>query len=591
MAPSSVHRVAALHNFARVASLVVILIPCVVLAGWIFDNETLKRLYPGFVAMNPLTAVCFILSGVALWLLRKETTRRKTLVQLLGGIIALLGALALGAIVQNQAGVDQLLFYDKLGIGSQTPNRMSPTTALDFILMGLALVMADVQTRKGARPAQFLAIGAAWIALLALIGYLYGTTSLYQVKAFIPMALHTALAFLVLASGFFSVRAEHGLMSRVTSDSAGGVMMRRMLLVIIGIPLLLGWLLSTTADVTNPTFSFAIFVVLIIIVFTLMTWMNAISLDRQEAERDRAAEELRRAHAELEARVQERTADLSKVLAEIGEGIQVLSSSAVQIVSAATQLAGSATQTAAGVAQTTSTVEEVRQTAHMAREKARHVARSAQNAERISQDGKQSSQAAGAGMERIQEQMERIAQSMMRLNEQSAAIGSIIATVEDLSQQSNLLAVNAAIEAAKAGEQGKGFAVVAQEVKHLSDQSRQATQQVRTILADIQKAAALAATATGQGHKAVEDGALQSAQAGESIAILADEIAQAAQAAQQISASSREQLAGMEQVAVAMGHVKEASAQNVDSARQLEGFARNLNDLGQRLEHLLTQYS
>src|SRR5206468_6485887 len=88
----------------------------------------------------------------------------------------------------------------------------------------------------------------------------------------------------------------------------------------------------------------------------------------------------------------------------------------------------------------------------------------------------------------IQTQMESIADSVVKLSEQGQAIGEIIATVNDLAEQSNLLAVNASIEAAKAGEQGKGFAVVAQEVKSLAEQSKQATAQVRNLLNDIQKA-------------------------------------------------------------------------------------------------------
>ena len=98
--------------------------------------------------------------------------------------------------------------------------------------------------------------------------------------------------------------------------------------------------------------------------------------------------------------------------------------------------------------------------------------------------------------QRIREQMEAIAESMVRLSEQGQAIGQIIATVEDLAAQSNLLAVNASIEAAKAGEHGKGFGVVAQEVKSLAEQSKQATNQVRTILSDIQKATTAAVMAT-----------------------------------------------------------------------------------------------
>ena len=131
--------------------------------------------------------------------------------------------------------------------------------------------------------------------------------------------------------------------------------------------------------------------------------------------------------------------------------------------------------------------------------------------------GRKSVESAIEGMQRIREQMESIAESIVQLSEQSQAIGEIIATVNDLAEQSNLLAVNAAIEAAKAGEQGKGFAVVAQEVKSLAEQSKQATAQVRTILGDIQKATSAAVMATEQGSKAVEAGVKQSGEAGESI--------------------------------------------------------------------------
>jgi methyl-accepting chemotaxis protein len=138
--------------------------------------------------------------------------------------------------------------------------------------------------------------------------------------------------------------------------------------------------------------------------------------------------------------------------------------------------------------------------------------------------------------------------------------------VEDLAAQSNLLAVNAAMEAAKAGDAGKGFGVVAQEVKSLAEQSRQATNQVRTILADIQKAASAAVLATEEGSKAVEAGAGQTAVARDSIRTLYDSVSEAAQAATQIAASSQQQLVGVDQVGRAMGSILEASNQNVASA-------------------------
>ncbi len=180
-------------------------------------------------------------------------------------------------------------------------------------------------------------------------------------------------------------------------------------------------------------------------------------------------------------------------LSELQETIDVrrtnsfVGSSASEIVASTTQLASGSSESAAAVSETTTTVEEVRQTAQAASQKAKAVSDSAQKAAQVSQSGRKSTEEVVAGTQRIRQQMEAIAASMVRLSEQSQTIGQIVATVEDLAAQSNLLAVNAAIEAAKAGEHGKGFAVVAQEVKNLAEQSRQATNQVRAILGDIQK--------------------------------------------------------------------------------------------------------
>jgi len=282
--------------------------------------------------------------------------------------------------------------------------------------------------------------------------------------------------------------------------------------------------------------------------------------------------------------------NLRKQIRELTEGANMLGASASEIVAATTQLAASASESAAAVSETTTTVEEVRQTAEVASQKARNVADSAQKAAQISQQGRKSNDDVVAGMNRIRQQMEAIAASMERLSEQNQAIGQIIATVEDLAAQSNLLAVNAAIEAAKAGEHGKGFGVVAQEVKSLAEQSRQATTQVRTILNDIQKATTTAVLATEQGSKAVEAGTRQTEVAGESIRALAASVGEAAQAATQIAASGQQQLVGVDQVAGAMESIKQASTQNMASARQLETAARNLSELGQRLKQMVGKY-
>ena len=183
-----------------------------------------------------------------------------------------------------------------------------------------------------------------------------------------------------------------------------------------------------------------------------------------------------------------------------------------------------------------------------------------------------------------------MAASMTRLSEQSQTIGMIIASVDDIAEQSNLLAVNAAIEAAKAGEHGRGFAVVAQEVKNLAEQSKQATNQVRSILSDIQRATNTAVMATEQAGKAVDDGSRQASKAGDSILSLARNIETAAEAASQISVSVQQQFAGVDQVTVAMESIKKASEQNVEGTRQLDETAKSLNSMGRELRDLVNRH-
>jgi methyl-accepting chemotaxis protein len=282
--------------------------------------------------------------------------------------------------------------------------------------------------------------------------------------------------------------------------------------------------------------------------------------------------------------------NLKGITDQIKEATTAHASASTEISASVTEIASGATETATAANETSTTVEEVRQTAMDSNRKAKHVSESAQKAVQISQSGEKAVAATIEGMRRIESQMESIAESIMKLSEHGQAIGGIIATVEDVAEQSNLLAVNASIEAARAGEHGKGFAVVAQEVKSLAEQSKQATSKVRNILDDIQKATSGAVMTTEQGSKAVEAGVRQSMEAGDSIQRLANGVAEAAQATTQISVSSQEQVVGMDQVVSAMESIKQASSQNVTATRQVESAAHDLQELGQRLKHMVEQF-
>jgi len=281
---------------------------------------------------------------------------------------------------------------------------------------------------------------------------------------------------------------------------------------------------------------------------------------------------------------------LEGVLTQVSETVNVLSSASTEILTSTTQIAAAALETATAITQTTSTVEEVRQTAQLANQKALNVQESSRNVTESVQKGSNSVMETIEGMEHIRQQMLTIADIVMNLSEQSQTIGEITSTVNDIADQSNLLAVNAAIEAVKAGEQGLGFSVVAQEIRNLSEQSKQATLQIRTILNAVQKGVNKAVLATEQGTKAVDTGSIQAKQSGEAIMLLSESINEAMKATVQIAASSQQQLAGMDQIAPAMESIQQAMALNASGAGQTQNAAQNLHDLGQRLKVLVEKF-
>jgi methyl-accepting chemotaxis protein len=250
------------------------------------------------------------------------------------------------------------------------------------------------------------------------------------------------------------------------------------------------------------------------------------------------------------------------------------------------QVAGSAQQSAA-VQETVSSVEELVQTAQHSAERARAVAEQAQRAAEVSQSGTSAVAESASGMVAIREQVDTTARTVVELAERAQAISEIVAAVEEIAGQTHLLALNAAIEAARAGEHGKGFSVVAGEVRSLAGQSRRATAQVSQILGEIQQGTSTAVMASEEGTKRVLEGVIRTDQAGETIRELADNVASAAEAGEQIAASSVQQAIVTSQIGDAMRSIEQAMEQNTSSAREAEQAARDLHRVAAELKELV----
>jgi signal transduction histidine kinase len=263
-----------------------------VLAGWQWDIEFFKRLLPGLVSMNPVTAVAFILAGWSLHQQREALISTRPLARLAALAVLAIGATTLWNTVFGwNLDYDQFLFASKLAQDGTFPNRMAPNTALMFALTGLALLLLDTKTRRGFRPAEPLALAAVLIALLALIGYGYRVQWLYGVAAFIPMALHTAVLFLVLSLGVLGVRPDSGLMALVTGDSPGGALIRTLFPLVVAVQFVLGWLnlLGGRLGLYGTELGVALLVSASIVVFAALLGWSAWSLHRTDRAREREA--------------------------------------------------------------------------------------------------------------------------------------------------------------------------------------------------------------------------------------------------------------------------------------------------------------
>ncbi|RYZ35776.1 MAG: HAMP domain-containing protein [Myxococcaceae bacterium] len=301
---------------------------------------------------------------------------------------------------------------------------------------------------------------------------------------------------------------------------------------------------------------------------------NAMAERRQQAEVQLAKQAEQREHT----------------LKTVAEFVNQLAGASSEILASTTEQVAGAQEQGSAVTETVSTIEEITKTSEEAAGRARAVSESARHSEEVGRSGRRAVEEAVSAMGAVRDQVESIASRILALAEQAQAIGDIITTVNDISEQTHMLALNASIEASRAGEHGRGFAVVASEVKALADQSKKATAQVRQILGQIQKATHGAVMTTEEGTKSVSSATRVVTEAGSTIQQLADLLTQASLTAAQIAASANQQATGIGQIRQAMHDVNQATQQGLISSRQTERAMQDINSMGQKLKGLLGEF-
>jgi methyl-accepting chemotaxis protein len=260
---------------------------------------------------------------------------------------------------------------------------------------------------------------------------------------------------------------------------------------------------------------------------------------------------------------------ISRSLAnQIGSAVGQVRSSSTELQAAANQQATGAKEQAAAMTEISTTISELLATSRQIAESAQRVAHNAQQTANAARGGHDTVDTTHESISSIRKQVDQIVSHMLELGKKSQEVGAVLDIVSELAEQTNILAINATIEAAGAGEAGKRFAVVADEIRKLADRVGGSTKEVRTLIDDVRSAVNTTVMATETGSKAVDAGSRQFSDVASAFKQIAGLVATTTDAAREIELSTKQQSTAVEQVNVAIANVTQASVETETSAGQ-----------------------
>jgi methyl-accepting chemotaxis protein len=275
-----------------------------------------------------------------------------------------------------------------------------------------------------------------------------------------------------------------------------------------------------------------------------------------------------------------RVADTS---GEIASAANQLRSTAEQIATGAEEVAAQTSTVATASEEMAATSSDIARNCSMAVESSRESSNSATRGGAVVQD-------TIAGMVKIAERVKHSAQTVESLGARSEQIGQIIGTIEDIADQTNLLALNAAIEAARAGEQGRGFAVVADEVRALAERTSRATREIGEMIKGIQTETRAAVRVMEEGVAEVEKGAQSSQQSGEALDMILQQIGEVTMQINQIATAAEEQTATTSEITTNVQQVTEVVHQTARGAGETAAAAAQLSSHAEMLQELVQKF-
>ena len=272
---------------------------------------------------------------------------------------------------------------------------------------------------------------------------------------------------------------------------------------------------------------------------------------------------------------------------QIGAAVQHVQSSSAELQSAANQQASGAKESSTAMTEITTTISELLATSRQIAESAQRVSHVAEETSSAARAGDQTVQQTHDSVNGIKRQVDLIVTHMLDLGKKSQQIGGILEIINELAEQTNILAINATIEASGAGDAGKRFGVVADEIRKLADRVGGSTKEIRLLIEEIRAAVNTTVMATEGGSKAVDLGARQFAEVTAALRQITELLGTTTEAAREIELSTKQQATAVAQVNAAVSDIAKASKETEVSANQTLQTAGQLAGLSRELTRLI----
>jgi methyl-accepting chemotaxis protein len=281
---------------------------------------------------------------------------------------------------------------------------------------------------------------------------------------------------------------------------------------------------------------------------------------------------------------------LKKFVTEIREAALQLSTSSAEVFAAATQNESSTSAQASAIHETTATMEELKGASHQIAENAQMVAAIAEQTLSGAKQGEGSIKAFMSSMEKVRHNAVEVDDAIAKLSKRVERIGTVVEVIDEIADRSDLLALNAALEGAKAGEAGRGFSIVAAEMRRLAENVMESTKEIKNLITEIREATHAAKDASDGNKKMAGEGEQLGGHAMQSVSGILSGIQETSDAARVIHLATQQQRTATEQVVLSMAEIEEVTRQAQSGSKQATGAASELTRLAERLAELVKRF-